>query len=356
MKASIDAGISKKTILRKYKDPHLFTSVIKYFLRELPDPLLSSAHAHEWKEVDLIKDDIKRIKAIKELLEKIPKDNKNNIAFLLHFLAKLVEEEFYNKMSIENIIVVLSPNLLWDSNRVHVPIDNVYKCMIEHVELILEHPEGENINTYNFIRNTSSITDIEGDDYLSETGDNLSELMPTVTERNLTIDPISIERRNTVKRSAIKENRRQYQDRSFSGEMRIPARKSMENLEITDNIMDEEEDNTPEVITRKVVRKTSKSYDEDAHKSILPFVRTYSISSKPPNTTMEARDSSSEPILHQKSAVSKSVDNSGESSPATTPSLKRSNTVSQAVMSRIPKMSFSMPKRNVKSVDPKIAR
>lgn len=361
MKASIDAGVSKKVILRKYKDPHLYTSAIKYFLRELPDPLLCSEYAEEWKSVDNIKDELERMKGIKELIEKLPVANQNNITFLFHFLSKLVDEEFYNKMSIENIIVVLSPNLLWDSNGVHIPIDNVYKSMIEHYELILEDPEGLTVNPFGFITNNASLASQEFEDCFDETDDVVGEMNTGVVERQIVTDPVIIEKRNTVQRSAIKENRRQYQDRSFSGELRTSARKSMENLQINLEIQNEQlsrstEEEQTEVITRKATRKTSRSYDEDVHKSMLPFVRAYSISSKAPYSKMENTGSSSEPILHSPVKENKSFDFGGEKSPITSPPLKRNNTVSQAVMSRIPKMSFHMPKRNAKSVDPKFNR
>ena len=79
MMASIDAGVSKKVILQKYKDPHLYTSVIKYFLRELPDPLMCSKYEEDWKYVNNIQDDDERMQGIKELIEKLPVANKNNI-------------------------------------------------------------------------------------------------------------------------------------------------------------------------------------------------------------------------------------------------------------------------------------
>jgi hypothetical protein len=334
MKASIDAGVSKKTILRKYKDPHLYTSAIKYFLRELPDPLLCSRFAEEWKAVDSIKDELERMKGIKELIEKLPVANKNNITFLFYFLSKLVDEEFYNKMSIENLIVVLSPNLLWDLNRVHIPIDNVYKTMIEHYELILEDPEGLTVNPYGFITNNISLTSQEMDE------ENEEDKSVGDIERPVVEAPLKIEKRNTIKRSAIKENRKQYQDRSLSGELRLSARKSMEHLDLDiDQPIAEEEPS--QIITRKSTRKSSKSYDEEAHKSMLASLQA-SISSH--------TGSSSDPTLNSP-VESKSFDLGDSKLHSSSPTLKRHNTMSQTVMSRIPKFNFSMTKRNTKSVD-----
>jgi len=332
MKASIDAGVSKKVILRKYKDPHLYTSVIKYWLRELPDPLLGSRFAEDWKSVDSIKDELERMKGIKELIEKIPVANKNNITFLFHFLSKLVDEEFYNKMSIENLIVVLSPNLLWNESGVHIPIDSVYKTMIEHYELIFEDLEGLTVNPYVFITNNKSLASQEVEEE--------NEINVENIERPILEAPLRIEKRNTIKRSQIKEKRKQYQDRSLSGDLRMSARKSMENLELNLQ-MDEPitEDEPKEIVTRKYSRrKSSKSYDEDVHKSMLPSLET-SFSS----TT----GSSSDPTLNSPTKESKSFDLGDSKLNMSSPTLKRHNTL----MSRIPKLNFSMPKRNAKSVD-----
>ena len=73
---------------------------------------------------------MERIREIKLLLGKLPKPNRDNIEYLFHFLEKIVADEFYNKMSVENLLVVFSPNLLWNSSGHHIPIDAVQKSMI----------------------------------------------------------------------------------------------------------------------------------------------------------------------------------------------------------------------------------
>ena len=77
-----------------------------------------------------MQDELERIREIKLLLGKLPKPNRDNIQYLFQFLEKIVAEEFYNKMSVENLLVVFSPNLLWNSSGFHIPIDAVQKSMI----------------------------------------------------------------------------------------------------------------------------------------------------------------------------------------------------------------------------------
>merc|ERR1711892_262104 len=120
------------------------------------------------------------------------------------------------------------------------------------------------------ITNNLSLASQELDDSFGETEDVVGDIDMSISERPVVNEPLTIERRKTVQRSAIKENRKQYQDRSFSGELRLSTRKSMENLEINLDI-----------------EKEQPCSDEDDHKAILPFVRTYSISSKHPYSKME---------------------------------------------------------------------
>ena len=100
------------------------------FFRELPDPLFCTEYADEWRRVNQVQDELERIREIKLLLRKLPKPNRDNIEHLFQFLEKIVAEEVYNKMSVENLLVVFSPNLLWNSSGHHIPIDAVQKSMI----------------------------------------------------------------------------------------------------------------------------------------------------------------------------------------------------------------------------------
>ena len=100
------------------------------FYRELPDPLFCTGYAEEWRRVNQVQDELERIREIKLLLGKLPKPNRDNIEYLFQFLEKIVAEEVYNKMSVENLLVVFSPNLLWNSSGHHIPIDAVQKSMI----------------------------------------------------------------------------------------------------------------------------------------------------------------------------------------------------------------------------------
>ena len=74
---------------------------------------------------------------IKEILIEIPSEHRQNIRFLFKILNKVKEEEFSNKMGIDNLLIVPGPAaVLWDSNGAQVPINSVYTLMIERYDWI----------------------------------------------------------------------------------------------------------------------------------------------------------------------------------------------------------------------------
>ena len=93
--------------------------ILFVFFRELPDPLFCSEYANEWKRINKVEDELERIREIKHLLGKLPKPNRDNIEYLFQFLEKIVAEEFYNKMSVENLLVVFSLSLVNQGSSLH---------------------------------------------------------------------------------------------------------------------------------------------------------------------------------------------------------------------------------------------
>ena len=80
--------------------------------------------AEKWKEIDNIKDDILKMQKIKEVLIEIPSEHRQNIKCLFKILNKVKEEEFYNKMGIDNLLIVPGPAaVLWDISGVQAWVD-----------------------------------------------------------------------------------------------------------------------------------------------------------------------------------------------------------------------------------------
>uniref|UniRef100_A0A8C8VLQ8 SH3 domain-binding protein 1 n=1 Tax=Pelusios castaneus TaxID=367368 RepID=A0A8C8VLQ8_9SAUR len=96
-----------------YSDPHAVAGALKSYLRELPQPLMTFELYDDWFKVASFKDLEGRLECLQETCRKLPKDNYNNLRYLIRFLAKLAEHQEVNKMTPSNIAIVLGPNLLW---------------------------------------------------------------------------------------------------------------------------------------------------------------------------------------------------------------------------------------------------
>ncbi|XP_061823410.1 rho GTPase-activating protein 17a isoform X10 [Nerophis lumbriciformis] len=111
LKAALDCSTSQ--LEEFYSDPHAVAGALKSYLRELPEPLMTHQHYDEWSQACSVSDPDKRLQALWIVCDKLPKNNKNNLRYLVKFLAKLTQDSDVNKMTPSNIAIVLGPNLLW---------------------------------------------------------------------------------------------------------------------------------------------------------------------------------------------------------------------------------------------------
>ncbi|PWA16158.1 hypothetical protein CCH79_00019438 [Gambusia affinis] len=124
LKAALDCSTSQ--LEEFYSDPHAVAGALKSYLRELPDPLMTSQLYDEWIQAsrqgaqlpaadtqDLVSDPDKRLQALWLVCDKLPKNNRNNLRYLVKFLARLAQDSETNKMTPSNMAIVLGPNLLW---------------------------------------------------------------------------------------------------------------------------------------------------------------------------------------------------------------------------------------------------
>ncbi|KAK7918983.1 hypothetical protein WMY93_010267 [Mugilogobius chulae] len=106
----IAAGASK---LKKLKARWTALRALKSYLRELPEPLMTYQLYDDWIQASSVSDPDKRLQALWVVCDKLPKNNKTNLRYLVKFLAKLAQDSEVNKMNASNIAIVLGPNLLW---------------------------------------------------------------------------------------------------------------------------------------------------------------------------------------------------------------------------------------------------
>lgn len=117
MKSAIDANQINPPIAHEYQDVHVIASVLKAYLRSLPEPLLTYRFYADFMNIAQIANDQQRKAAILNVIHQLPEGNYNNLKYLMKFLSKLSEKSQQNKMSTQNIAIVMSPNLLWPQNE-----------------------------------------------------------------------------------------------------------------------------------------------------------------------------------------------------------------------------------------------
>lgn len=117
MRSAIDANFVNPPLPPEYQDVHVIASVLKSYLRSLPEPLLTYRFYNDFLDVAQINNDQQRKAAILNIINRLPEGNYNNLKYLMKFCSYLSEKNQHNKMSTSNIAIVMSPNLLWPQNE-----------------------------------------------------------------------------------------------------------------------------------------------------------------------------------------------------------------------------------------------
>ncbi|XP_033896780.3 rho GTPase-activating protein 44-like isoform X7 [Acipenser ruthenus] len=141
LKASLDCGVLD---VQEYSaDPHAIAGALKSYLRELPEPLMTFELYDEWIQASNIQDQDKRLQALLNACEQLPKANANNLRYLIKFLAKLTEYQDSNKMTPGNIAIVLGPNLLWTNTEGNITemMTTVSLQIVGIIEPIIQHAD-----------------------------------------------------------------------------------------------------------------------------------------------------------------------------------------------------------------------
>ncbi|XP_053707645.1 rho GTPase-activating protein 44 isoform X1 [Synchiropus splendidus] len=141
LKASLDCGVLD---VQEYSsDPHAIAGALKSYLRELPDPLMTTELYDEWIQASNIQDMDKRLQALMAACEKLPTDNLNNFRYLIKFLAKLTDYQDSNKMTPGNIAIVLGPNLLWTHTEPNMTemMTTLSLQIVSVIEPIIQHAD-----------------------------------------------------------------------------------------------------------------------------------------------------------------------------------------------------------------------
>uniref|UniRef100_A0A8B9H2U8 Rho GTPase activating protein 1 n=1 Tax=Astyanax mexicanus TaxID=7994 RepID=A0A8B9H2U8_ASTMX len=117
------------------EDVHLAAVILKTFLRELPEPLLTFRLYNDVVNFQNV-DSESQVVTIQNMLRSLPEENYATLRFLIQFLAQVSAESEANKMTNTNLAVVFGPNLLWGQDAAMTlssigPINNFTRTLLD---------------------------------------------------------------------------------------------------------------------------------------------------------------------------------------------------------------------------------
>uniref|UniRef100_A0A671YCR3 Rho GTPase activating protein 1 n=1 Tax=Sparus aurata TaxID=8175 RepID=A0A671YCR3_SPAAU len=125
---------------RETEDVHLAAVILKTFLRELPEPLLTYQLYNDIVNFASVSSD-SQATIMKTLVESLPEENYASLRYLITFLAQVSANSEVNKMTNSNLAVVFGPNLLWGRDNAMSlsaigPINNFTRTLLDQQHLV----------------------------------------------------------------------------------------------------------------------------------------------------------------------------------------------------------------------------
>lgn len=96
------------------------TSLLKTFLRELPEPVVTSELLPKFEEAASVKEVSVRVAELKALCDRLSACNRQMLAWIIKHLDCVASHEKYNKMNAQCIATTLSPVLQMSQRLLHV--------------------------------------------------------------------------------------------------------------------------------------------------------------------------------------------------------------------------------------------
>ncbi|PNI48530.1 PRR5-ARHGAP8 isoform 1 [Pan troglodytes] len=128
-----------------YGDIHIPAVILKTFLRELPQPLLTFQAYEQILGITCVESSL-RVTRCRQILRSLPDHNYVVLCYLMGFLHAVSRESIFNKMNSSNLACVFGLNLIWPSQGVSslsalVPLNMFTELLIEYYEKIFSTPE-----------------------------------------------------------------------------------------------------------------------------------------------------------------------------------------------------------------------
>uniref|UniRef100_A0A2R5L4R0 Putative spectrin beta non-erythrocytic 2 n=1 Tax=Ornithodoros turicata TaxID=34597 RepID=A0A2R5L4R0_9ACAR len=131
----------------RWGDVHVVSSLLKAFLRQLPDPLVASLYPR-FVAAAKLPNATSRLAALQALVHELPIHNFETLKFLMQHLKKVVAHSTTNKMEARNLAIVFGPTLVRtaDNSMVTMITDMSHQChitetLINYSDYIFSEPE-----------------------------------------------------------------------------------------------------------------------------------------------------------------------------------------------------------------------
>ena len=115
---------SRQSVKLGSYEPAVVASLFKLFLRELPEPVLTTKLGAKFEEVSQMKVYSDRRDGLVRLLQELPECNRVLVQWVFVHMGHVIANERMNKMTLQNVSIVLSPTMRI-SHR-------VLNCIFEH--------------------------------------------------------------------------------------------------------------------------------------------------------------------------------------------------------------------------------
>lgn len=125
-------------------DVHVPAVILKTFLRELPEPLLTFRVYQQARDILGVQSSL-RVSRCKHVVQSLPEHQLAVSRYLMDFLHTVSQESVVNRMSASNLACVFGVNLLWPRHRSIslselTPINVFTEILIEHFHAVFESP------------------------------------------------------------------------------------------------------------------------------------------------------------------------------------------------------------------------
>jgi len=114
-------------------------ALLKKFLRELPEPLLTFKLHKVFIQSQKVEDDNKRFKIVQSACALLPKCNRDLLEVLLIFLKEVASYSSENKMDIDNLATIIAPTICYSKSK--DPTKDESFLAIEALKLMITHQD-----------------------------------------------------------------------------------------------------------------------------------------------------------------------------------------------------------------------